>query len=77
MFLVEISCGAFPVVTNAQIIPNENNSTLYGDTAHYRCTNMAYNFNGTIEVWNMTCNDMKQWLPPAPACQRKTFSYFG
>ncbi|XP_059173592.1 sushi, von Willebrand factor type A, EGF and pentraxin domain-containing protein 1-like [Physella acuta] len=35
----KVSCGSVPVVTNAQIIPNETNTTLYGDTVRYQETN--------------------------------------
>ncbi|KAH9490172.1 hypothetical protein Btru_051246 [Bulinus truncatus] len=64
-----VNCNSFPTIPNAQIIVKDNMTTLYGEIVQYSCQQEGYTFNGTIPLWNMTCNEFKLWTPAALPCQ--------
>lgn len=66
----EKSCGMFPIVSNAQLITQDNLTTLFGQIIQYSCVQEGYRFNATAQLWNMTCDDMKLWTPAPLPCLR-------
>ena len=64
MSCIRIDCGDNPVIADADLVPSmSSNSTLYGDTTFYQCSNHTHAFGGTdgTEFLNVTCLDTGAW----------------